>query len=228
MHELQFPDSELMRSLLRELHAEPKLAQAEIVVEVENGSVRLSGSVNGFAEKIAARDAAHRVAGVDSVVDQIQVGAFDLFLRPDDALLPAIRSALEWDVFLPSDQIHAAVQDGWVVLEGTVESPEDRRNAERLVRSIAGVRGLVNRIEVPGESGERQEVDRLRNAIEETLRQHAKREAASIGLSVSDGHVLVSGAVHCPRERREILMSLRQASDDLSVEDGLVVEAETV
>ena len=224
MHESRVPDSELMSDLLRELRAEPRLAQAEILVEVENGTVRLGGSVNSFAVKAAARDAAHRVAGVESVVDQIRVGVSDPFLRSDDALLPAIRSALEWDVFLPSDRIQATAQDGWVVLEGAVDSPEERRNAERLVRSVAGVRGLVNRIEVAGECEDRAEAHRLRSAIEETLRQHAEREAASIGLSVSGGHVLVSGAVHCPQEREEILTSLREAGDELSVEDALVVE----
>ncbi len=224
MSEIATPDSELMRSLLRELQSEPKLSKAEITVEVENGTVRLSGSVNGFAEKMAARDAAHRVAGVASVTDQIQVAVTDLFIRADEALLPAVRSALEWDIFLPADRIRASVLDGWVVLEGSVDSSEDRKDAERLVRSVSGVRGLVNRIEVVGEPRDREEVSRLRVAIEETLRQHAEREAASIGISVSRDHILVSGAVHCRSEHDEILSSLREASDDLRVEDALRVD----
>ena len=219
----EVPDAVLLKSLLRELRLEPRLEDSEITIEVNAGEVRLTGCVGNFTKKLAARDIANGVPGVKSVVDDLRVAVADLFERPDEALDRAVREALAWDVFLPEDRIRGTVKDGWVVLEGDVDSLRDREDAERLVRTLWGVHGVINHLTVAGQSDA--EVRGLRSRIEESLKHHAEEEAAAIQVAISDGKIVVTGTVHCPREREEILSSLRLAPDWRAVEPSILVES---
>ena len=111
----------------------------------------------------------------------------------DTEIAQAVRSALTWDVFVPDDLVTSTVSRGWVTLEGTVESWSQRDAAEAAIRNLAGVHGVVNKIEVvpasvyPGE---------VRRAIEAALERRAEREAGRIQIDVEDGKVTLSGVVH--------------------------------
>jgi osmotically-inducible protein OsmY len=64
----------------------------------------------------------------------------DTLQRTDTEIARAVRWALEWDVSVPDQFIESSVSNGWVTLEGTVEKPRQRHDAERAVRNLAGVR----------------------------------------------------------------------------------------
>jgi CBS domain-containing protein len=73
-----------------------------------------------------------RLVGVVSRSDLLQ-----WFLRPDDAVRQAVERVLA--ATAGGDGLHASVQDGVVVLEGSVPSAEDRSAVVDLVSAIAGV-----------------------------------------------------------------------------------------
>jgi osmotically-inducible protein OsmY len=66
-------DAEIQRDVLRELAWDPRVEQAEIGVEVRHGVVTLSGTVSSWGKRVAAEEAAHRVAGVLDVANEVQV-----------------------------------------------------------------------------------------------------------------------------------------------------------
>jgi len=59
-----------------------------------------------------------------------------------------VQGALERDEMIPEHSIQVAVSNGWVALNGRVERPREREEAERIARRTAGVRGVYNLIEV--------------------------------------------------------------------------------
>jgi osmotically-inducible protein OsmY len=107
-------DSQLSQAVHQELRKTTSLVRSAIMVEVEDGVVALSGSVGSNNERVAAEQAAHRVAGVRDVVN-------DLRVQPPDALTNleiahALRAGLEWDTELSADEVRSTVSDGWVTL----------------------------------------------------------------------------------------------------------------
>jgi len=68
--------------------------------------------------------------------------------RTDSELADAIREALEWDEFVPHESVRATVCEGLVTLEGTVRRFHESAYAERIIRLLAGVRGVRNRLAV--------------------------------------------------------------------------------
>jgi osmotically-inducible protein OsmY len=64
---------------------------------------------------------------------------------------------------VPNELIQSTVSDGWVTLEGEVDYWRERNDAERAIRLLAGVIGVINKITI-----RKQEVNakQLREEIE--------------------------------------------------------------
>jgi len=121
---------------------------ADLRVSVKDGHVTLSGTVDSYGKKLAARDAAHRGSGLSELTDDIQVRLPGASARTDRELADAVARALEFDEFVPHRKIRFTIAQGRVTLEGGVETNREKEHAARVVRHVAGVAGIENRIRV--------------------------------------------------------------------------------
>jgi osmotically-inducible protein OsmY len=124
-------------------------------------------------------------------------------------------------VFVPEDKISSTVSDGWVTLEGTVESWSQRADAERAVRNLTGVKGVVNKITVKPAAPATADV---RKAIEQALERRAEREAKRIHVEVREGIATLTGSVHSWAERKSVVAAARFTPGVRDVEDRLRTE----
>lgn len=141
-------DSEIQAAVLRELKWDTRVEETDVGVEVDNGVVTLTGTVTSRAKRIAAQEAAHRVAGVLDVANDIEVHPVGTEAKTDTEVAQAVRHALEWDAHVPHERIHSTVSEGWVTLEGTVDLWSQQAEAERAILCLRSVRGLTNCIKV--------------------------------------------------------------------------------
>jgi osmotically-inducible protein OsmY len=146
-------DRELRGRVLREFERDGRLTGVR--VKVEQGRVTLAGTVDSYAKKLAARDAAHRGAGIPELTDNIQVRLPGSTARTDRELAAAVGRALEFDEFVPDRKIRFTVARGRVTLEGEVETLWEREDAARVVRHLTGVAGIDNRIRVQSSAARR-------------------------------------------------------------------------
>src|SRR6266542_2713292 len=128
-------DSEIQQAVLEELKWDTRVEETDVGVEVDSGVVTLTGTVNSYAKRMAAQEAAHRVGGVLDVANDIQVRVPSMLERTDTEIALAVRRALEWDVQVPDRSIQSTVSDGIVTLEGSVDFWHQREDAERAVRN---------------------------------------------------------------------------------------------
>lgn len=214
-------DSELKQRVLRELKWDSRVSWASINVEVTDAVVTLTGSVLSYAQKVAAQEAAHRVVGVLDVANDIEVNPVDGFVRSDTEIARAVRSALEWDAFVPDGQIQSSVSEGWVTLEGEVDNGRERADAERVIRRLTGVVGVFNAIKIRKQTVNEEQ---LREEIEDALETRADREADRLRIEVHDGAVELWGRVHSWQERRAVLGSISHAPGVTRVRDHLRID----
>ncbi|HSE97068.1 MAG TPA: BON domain-containing protein [Blastocatellia bacterium] len=214
-------DSEIQQEVLRELNWDTRVEETEIGVTVNNGIVTLTGIVNAYGKKIAAQEAAHRVAGVLDVANDIQVRIPDGLDHTDPEIAETVRKALEWSIWIPAERIRSTVSDGWVTLEGVVSHLGEREDAERAVRHLKGVRGVTNKILVNGPEVKPEEV---RTMIEEALERRAEREARRIKVEIEDGRVTLSGAVRSWAEKRAVLGIVSHAPGVRAVDEELFID----
>ena len=218
---MKITDEQLKQAVLEELKWDLRVKETDVGVEVRSGVVTLTGTVESFAEKIAAQDAAHRVHGVYDVANDVRVRLPGSSERTDADVARAVRDALEWDVVVPDAQIRSTVSKGVVTLEGTVDTWTQFDDAARCIRNLKGVVEVRNLIEVVPATTSALAV---RSAIERALERHAQHAAHRIALEIVDGKVTLTGDVPTWSERRAVEGAVRGTVGVREVENQLRVD----
>ena len=193
-------DNDIQRDVLEELRWDPQVEPKDVGVEVDNGIVTLTGTVESFAMRWAAERAAHRVLGVKAVANDIKVKLPFEKERDDTDIARAAVSALEWDTEVPHERIKVTVSNGVVKLEGDVDWRFQKDAAERDVRSLVGVKGVTNNIVVAAHGVS---PEKVKSEIEKALLRSAELDAERIEVRAVDGKVILSGSVRSWVEREE-------------------------
>ncbi|WP_229402538.1 BON domain-containing protein [Micromonospora okii] len=214
-------DQDIQADVLDELTWEPRVQPNEIGVTVTEGVVTLTGWVDNYAKKWVAERAAHRVARVRAVANDLTVRLPGPAERTDTELATAVRRALEWDAFVPVEPLQVTVADGWVTLRGDVEWEYQRRAVERAVGRLTGVRGLSNGITV--RPSVRPDPAELTNRIVDALARNAAIAGERITVRLRGDAVLLEGVVHSVPERAEVERTVWSAPGIHHVHNHLVV-----
>ncbi|SCL41314.1 Osmotically-inducible protein OsmY, contains BON domain [Micromonospora pallida] len=192
-------DRQIQQDVSEELIWAAGVPSPGIGVTVDDGVVTLTGQVGSYAERWAAERSAQRVRGVRAVADDLEVRLTADAERTDAEIALAVVRALEWDSYVPADQLDVTVANGWVMLRGQVEFGYQSRTAERELRRLRGVRGITNLIRVrPTGAPTGQE---LRQRIRRTLRRRTGTEGVTV--EVAGDAVLLVGMVPTVADRDE-------------------------
>ncbi len=202
----------------QELRWEPSVCATKIGVSVNGGVVELDGHVGSMYEKWAAERAALRVANVTSIASEIIVDLPFGSERTDEDIASAATSHFTWNYLVP-DTIKLKVSKGWVTLQGTAEWQYQRQEAERVVRSLHGVKSVTNEIELkPTVSAMGVKIK-----IEDALKRDAAIEAKNITVETTGNTVTLTGRVHSWAEREDAEYAAFAAPGVTSVSNLLTV-----
>jgi osmotically-inducible protein OsmY len=196
-------DITIREDVMAEIRLSPQLTgiAQQIGVAVKNEVVTLSGTVDHYFQRVAAEDAAQRVAGVRVVAVDIEVSDIEIpEPKTDTQIAEAVRSALTWHSAVNDDLINITVDNGWVYLEGMANWDYERRAAENSVKNIVGVRGVVNSIKINTKG-----VDplQIKKEISAAFHRHASVDSSTISVNVSGSKVELTGKVRSLTERKD-------------------------
>jgi osmotically-inducible protein OsmY len=224
MGEIRKADAQIQRDVLDELEWDARVDATGIGVAVKSGVATLTGTVQSWSTRLAAQEAAHRVAGVLDVTNEIRVTVPSSSARSDTDIAQAVRRALEWDVSVPHDRIRTTVSDGAVTLEGKVDLWTQYEDAARCVRYLTGVRSVLNLIEIQHHLPKMAPL-KIRSVIEQALARHAHHAAKAVEISVVDDKVLLEGTVPSWAERKAIEGAVRGTPGVHNVESKLRISS---
>ena len=214
-------NTQLQRDVMDELQFEPSVNASNIGVIAKDGIVTLTGTVNSYAEKYAAAEAAERVAGVKAVTDDTKVELSSFHQRDDADIARTVLNALKWHVWVPKDAIKVKVQQGWVTLEGTVDYKFQRQAAEDAVHNLTGVIGVSNLISLKAVVAPSD----LKVRIENALKRAAELDGERIKVEVDGNKVVLRGNVSSWAERDEAERAAWSAPGVWDVDDKLEIAA---
>ena len=212
-------DAQIKRDVQDELRWDAEVDDTKIGVIVGNGAVTLTGHVPNYRQKMAARDAAKRVAGVNAIVDNIEVRLPDSYRMTDEGLAERISNVLKWNVSAPSKPIKAEVSDGIVTLTGEVEWHYQRTNIIQNIQHVSGVIGVIDQITLKP----RLSASDIQTRIKSALERHADIEASKVSVAVSNGTVTLTGNVDSLEEMDRVEAAAWAAPGVSMVVDNLSV-----
>ena len=186
---------------------------------VEDGVVTLTGHLSSYAEKIAAEKAVRRVKGVRAIAEEIEVRYPGQKQTSDDEIAKRALNIFQWDTVLPHENIRLTVHKGLVTLTGEVQWYFQKSGAEKAIRKLSGVIGVVNDITVKPAA----KVANVKSKIEDALKRHAEVEAEGIQITVLNDEVTLNGRVASWDERQAVITAAWSAPGVRLVEDHLTI-----
>lgn len=213
-------DTYLQQDVIDELVWEPSIDAAAIGVTVEDDVVTLTGHVPSFAEKWTAEYVTKRVAGVRAVANDITVRLPGTSAHTDSDIARAALNALEWDVWVPEERVTVAVSDGWIKLEGTVDTQHQKLAAERAVRALTGVKSVTNLITVTPKV---QPAD-VKTKITAAFQRSAVLDARRVQVETDGSRVVLRGSVRAWDERAAAEWAAWAAPGVAEVENHITVQ----
>ena len=215
-------DVTLRRDVLAELEYDPSIDARKIGVAVEDGIVTLTGEVSTFAEKWNAERAVERVEGVRGIVNKIEVRIVGDYSDADIAREAA--DALRWNLMVPPGKVIPKVENGYITLTGEVNYDFQRRAAEKAVRYIPGVKGVINLITIKPKVEAEEIKKTIKQQIDEALKRMATVDAENIQVEVQGSEIILRGTVRSWAERHEAEKAAWSAPGPYSVENLITVE----
>jgi osmotically-inducible protein OsmY len=218
-------DAAILRDIEARFQKKNVAENADIRVAVDNGEVTLTGVATSLpasreAEKLARKEA--------KVVDnQIRVHIEEPV--KDSEIIEGVRKAvLGYPYYEVFDYVEFGVNDGAIVLNGSVDQPHKKKVIESRVARVAGVRAIQNDIAV--QSFSRFDSD-LRYSLARRIYgdprfvQYSNRAHPPIRILVDRGHVTLAGWVSSPVDKA-VLETIALSTPSFTVKNNLRVDGE--
>ncbi len=200
-----------------------------VKVTVDGGIATLSGTVDLYEYKADAAKRAQKTKGISAVRNTIEVGGPSL---SDDQLKEKLLEKLQYDRVGYGNTFNAIsvnVQGGTVTLGGHARTDVDKDSAMALVSTYAGVKDVVEEIEVDPVSIMD---DQIRMQVARSvygftmLNRYAIDPAKPIRISVQNGNVELYGVVDSKADKDAAFLRANSVPGVFSVKNFLQVANE--
>ncbi len=201
-----------------------------IDVEVNDGKVKLTGTVGSAAERRQARWAAW-VAGVENVDDsglKVRRWAHDedqratkYAVKSESEIREVIKDANMHDPRVKSFKVTPEVDGSVVTLRGTVDNLKAKRAAASNARNTLGVSIVMNRLKVRPMTERTDE--QIENVVQKTLLRDPYVDRYEVGVNVVDGTAYLTGTVDSYFEKAQAEDAAARVNGVVDVSNALVV-----
>jgi osmotically-inducible protein OsmY len=143
---LKRPDESIARVASNALEWDVSVPHDRVKVQVQNGSVTLTGEVDWWFQKNAAENAVRHLVGVVSVSNGITITPESKHL--DEDVKTNIESAFHRNAVLDARRITVETSGGKVILRGSVHSWLEREQVQRAAWASPGVSEVESHITI--------------------------------------------------------------------------------
>lgn len=137
-------DSVIAKSVTNTLAWNSTVPEENMAVKVEDGWVYLSGEVQWFYQKEAAKKAVENLLGVKGVINSIQIKQTG---RPT-RIIEKIKKAFERSADVDDKNITIFVESDHIKLSGSVRTFSEKEEAEKIAYFTPGVTKVKNELRV--------------------------------------------------------------------------------
>ncbi len=225
------PDGEIRDDVIKALATDPATEFWEIVPEVEEGVVTLTGIVDSWQESQLAVTVAQGVKGVKVVQNAINISYDEV--RSDEQIKNEIKQTLLLDSRIADNRINVSVDSGEVILSGSVGSLYEK-NLATSKSYVTGVSKVnADMLEVHPEYKEQMFANEalqnltdaeIEKAIMRAFKYDPRVPEEKIDVSISDKTAILSGTVKNLNSKIAAGNDARNTAGITEVENNIKVE----
>jgi hyperosmotically inducible periplasmic protein len=203
-----------------------------IKVEVNNGAVKLIGTVAEESHKALAEDTVSNLPGVTRVDNQLATKAEVAAEKSDTWIGRKVKLALLFHRSVSYAKTTVEVKDGIVTLKGEASNAAQKELTTEYAKDIEGVKEVKNEMTVAATPGkeERTEGEKVDDAsitaqVKTALRTHRSTSAMKTKVETRDGAVTLTGIAKNAAEKSLVTKLVTDIQGVTSVKNEMTVEA---
>jgi osmotically-inducible protein OsmY len=208
-------DAQLQSDVIDELAFDPMVDSSTIGVTAKGSVISLTGTVRNFPEKYAAEHATKRVGGVHGIAEELTVDIPTAFHRSDADIARAALTALQSNISVPKNAVTVRVENGWLMLEGTLDWNYQREAAKRTVDHLIGLKGVSDIISIKPRVSSIDVASKIRQAFE----RNAGIDASKVQVTLAGDTVTLNGDVRSWSEHDEATYAASSVPGVMSVQN---------
>jgi osmotically-inducible protein OsmY len=161
---------------------------------------------------------------LDQPACEIQTVKKEMTMKTDKELQRDVLDELAWEPSVDAAEIGVSVENGIVILNGTVKSLSQKWTAERVAQRVEGVRAVTDElvVKLPGDS-QYSDAD-IAAAAANALDWNASVPRKRIKLLVDKGHVTLEGSVEYRYQKDAAEAAIRNLKGIKAVSNLIIVK----
>ena len=186
--------NELEKMVKERLTWDNRIDESQINVSIKDNVAILKGCVSTYPEKVLAEIETKMVPGIKTIINDIEVIFSDFDQMPSDQEVEeALFCLLDSNSELDFNDVKISINNGTILLEGTVNSYWKKEKIRKLASQVSGVKGVVNKISVVPDV-EISDED-ITDLIIRSMQNSVHVDAHKVDVKVKDGIVSLSGTL---------------------------------
>ncbi len=137
-----------------------------------------------------------------------------------------VQDAIKWEPSMHAAEIGVIVKDGVVTLTGTIDSYGKKIEAEKAAKNVAGVRAVVEQIEVKFPSSWSKTDNDIAAEVLNALKSNWSIPADKVKVKIEDGWVTLDGQLNWNYEREAALNAVRFLMGVKGLTDRITIKSE--
>ncbi len=149
-------------------------------------------------------------------------------MKKDAQIQNDVIQELKWDPSITHEHVGVSVSDGIVTLSGAVPSFVEKTAAEKAAQRVAGVRAVVEKIEVKLPGSFKRDDQEIAKAVLNQFKWNVQVPDDLVKASVEDGWVDLSGEVEWEYQRSAAENSIKGLTGVKGVTNSIQIKAKKV
>jgi osmotically-inducible protein OsmY len=148
-------------------------------------------------------------------------------MKTNEELQKDVQNAIKWEPLLNAAEIGVTAKDGVVSLTGVVDSYSKKLEAENAAKNVAGVKAVVEKIEIKFNSSWNKSNADIANEVLNALKSNWVVPKDKVKVKVEDGWITLDGELPWNYQREAAKNSVNYLSGVKGVTNNIKVKSET-
>lgn len=148
-------------------------------------------------------------------------------MKNNEALQKDVQDAIKWEPLLNAAEIGVIAKDGVITLTGIVDSYAKKLEAEDAAKNVAGVKAVVEKIEIKFGSAGRKNDNEIANEVLNALRWNWEIPSDRVKIKVEEGWITLEGELEWNYQKEAVQKSANNLVGVRGVTNSIKIKSET-